>query len=134
MLVKLIVRLFPLLIVLISAPAHGQESVKPGTRAEATSIIAGARKIVTPNGIELLETVRIGGIDQWVSIRGADRRNPVLLHVHGGPGYVSIPMSWWFARGWEEYFTIVQWDQRAAGKTHLLSDPVTIKSTLRASR
>jgi hypothetical protein len=27
---------------------------------------------------------------------------------HGGPGYVSIPMSWWFSRGWEEYFTVVR--------------------------
>lgn len=55
---------------------------------------------MTPNGVERLEKVRIGGIDQWVSIRGADRRNPVLLYIHGGPGYVSIPMSWWFSRGW----------------------------------
>jgi hypothetical protein len=31
-------------------------------------------------------------------------------------------MSWWFSRGWEEYFTIVQWDQRAAGKTQLSPD------------
>ena len=76
---------------------------------------------MTPNGVERLEKVRIGGIDQWVSIRGTDRKNPVLLHIHGGPGYVSIPMSWWFSRGWEEYFTIVQWDQRAAGKTYLLT-------------
>jgi proline iminopeptidase len=60
--------------------------------------------------------VRIGGIDQWVSIRGIDRKNPVLLYIHGGPGYVSIPMSWWFTRGLEEYFTVVQWDQRATGK------------------
>jgi proline iminopeptidase len=43
---------------------------------------------VTPNGVERLEALRIGGIDQWVSFRGADRRNPVLLHIHGGPGYL----------------------------------------------
>ena len=86
-------------------------------RAEATAIIADARKILTPNGVERLEKVRIGGIDQWVSIRGIDRKNPVLLYIHGGPGYVSIPMSWWFTRGLEEYFTVVQWDQRATGKT-----------------
>jgi len=86
-------------------PARADEPAKPSSRAEATAIIADARKIVTPNGVE-----RFGGIDQWVSIRGSDRRNPVLLYMHGGPGYVSIPMSWWFNRGWEEYFTIVQWD------------------------
>jgi proline iminopeptidase len=54
-------------------------------RAEATAIIANARKILTPNGVERLEKVRIGGIDQWVSIRGADGRNPILLYSTGAP-------------------------------------------------
>src|SRR5580704_13498941 len=115
-------------------PASTQSPVQPLNRAEATAIIADARKIVTPNGVERLQTMRIGGIEQWVSIRGADRRNPVLLHIHGGPGYVSIPMSWWFSRGWEEYFTVVQWDQRAAGKTHLLTAPAAIAPTLTPER
>jgi proline iminopeptidase len=104
------------------------------SRAQAAAIIANARKIVSPNGIERLETVRIGGIEQWVSIRGYDKRNPVLLVIHGGPGYVSMPMSWWFSRGWEEYFTVVQWDQRGAGKTYLLNDPAKIAPTLTLSR
>src|SRR6266853_445316 len=127
-------RLLTFLAVFAAAPAQANEPAKPASRAEAIAIIADARKIVTPNGVERLEKVRIGGIDQWVSIRGTDRRNPVLLHIHGGPGYISIPMSWWFSRGWEEYFTIVQWDQRAAGKTHLLTDPAAIAPTLTRER
>lgn len=111
-----------------------QDAPKPSNRTEATAIIANARKIVTPNGVERLEALRIGGIDQWVSVRGADHSNPVLLHVHGGPGYISIPMSWWFSRGWEEYFTVVQWDQRATGKTYLLTDPATVAPTLTRER
>jgi proline iminopeptidase len=122
------------LAVFAMASAQADEPVKPASRAEATAIIADARKIVTANGVERLEKVSIGGIDQWVSIRGADRRNPVLLYIHGGPGYVSIPMSWWFNRGAEEYFTIVQWDQRAAGKTYLLTDPAKIAATLTRDR
>lgn len=43
-------------------------------------------------------------------------------------------MSWWFSRAWEEYFTVVQWDQRAAGKTHLFTDPATIVPTLTRER
>jgi len=121
-------------VVPVTASAGTAEPVKPGNRAEATAIIANARKILTPNGLERLEKVRIGGIDQWVSVRGTDRLNPVLLHIHGGPGYVSIPMSWWFARGWEEYFTVVQWDQRAAGKTQLLNDPAAVEPTLTTER
>jgi proline iminopeptidase len=131
---RLIPNLLTFLAVLATVPVRAQEPAKPASRAEATAIIANARKIVTPNGVERLEKLRIGGIDQWVSIRGADRRNPVLLLIHGGPGYVSIPMSWWFSRGWEEYFTVVQWDQRAAGKTHLLNDPAAIAPTLTRER
>ncbi len=88
--------------------AADEAAPKAFSRANATLRIADARKIVTPNGVERLEKVRIGGIEQWVSIRGADKRNPVLLLIHGGPGYVSMPTSWWFTRGWEEYFTVVQ--------------------------
>jgi len=111
-----------------------QDPPKPSNRTEATAIIANARKIVTPNGVERLEAVRIGGIDQWVSVRGADRSNPVLLHIHGGPGYISIPMSWWFSRSWEECFTVVQWDQRGTGKTYLLTDAATVAPTLTRER
>jgi hypothetical protein len=71
---------------------------------------------------------------QWVSFRGADRRNPVLLYIQGGPGYVSIPMSWWFIHGLEEYSTVVQWDQRATSKTYFLTDPAKIASTLTRER
>jgi pimeloyl-ACP methyl ester carboxylesterase len=129
--------LIPILLIfalLASVAVLAQEPARPASRAEATAIIANARKILTPNGVERLEKVRIGGIEQWVSIRGADRRNPVVLYIHGGPGYVSIPMSWWFSRGLEEYFTVVQWDQRAAGKTYLLTDPAKIAPTLTPER
>lgn len=110
------------------------QSPEVSTRDQAAKIIAEARRIVTPNGIQHLEMVRIGGIEQWVSIRGTDTRNPVLLVIHGGPGYVSMPMSWWFARDWEEYFTVVQWDQRGAGKTLLINDPKTMAPTMTLER
>ena len=118
----------------IAGSAQDAPSPKSFNRAEATRIIADARKIVNPGGVERLEKVRIGGIDQWVSIRGTDKRNPVLLLIHGGPGYVSMPMSWWVTRGWEDYFTVVQWDQRGAGKTYLLNDPAAVAPTLTLER
>src|SRR5689334_8270074 len=98
--------------------AHAADAApKPHNRAEAVEIIRNLRQIVTPNGIERDQTVRIGGIDQFITIRGADRRNPVLLIIHGGPGAVETPMAWWNTRELEEYFTVVEWDQRGAGKT-----------------
>lgn len=114
--------------------APAAEPVAPASRAEATKIIADMRRIVTDHGVERLQKVRIGGIDQWVSIRGNDRRNPVLLMLHGGPGWVSMPSSWYFQRGWEEYFTVVQWDQRGAGKTFVENDPAKVAPTMTRER
>jgi proline iminopeptidase len=108
--------------------------IAPTNRADATRIVADMRHIMSPNGVERLEKVSIGGIDQWVSIRGFDRRNPVLLMLHGGPGYVSMPLSWYFQRGWEEYFTVVQWDQRGSGKTYVSNDPAKVAPTLTRER
>jgi pimeloyl-ACP methyl ester carboxylesterase len=118
----------------LSVSARADESHPPITRKEATRIVREARRAVNPGGIERLEAVRIGGIEQWVSIRGRDARNPILLLIHGGPGYVSMPMSWWFTRGWEDYFTVVQWDQRGSGKTYLLNDPAQVAPTLTLER
>jgi proline iminopeptidase len=76
-----------------------------------------ARKITTPHGIEELKAVEIGGVKQWISVRGRDRRNPILLFIHGGAGESEMPSSWLYQSPWEDYFTVVQWDQRGAGKT-----------------
>jgi len=85
---------------------------------------------VTPDGIERLEAVKINGVDQWISIRSRDPRYPVLVVVHGGPGWVAMPTSWCFAQGWDEYFTVVQWDQRGAGKSYDAADPEAMAETL----
>ena len=58
----------------------------------------------------------IGGIEQWVTIRGDDRGNPVLLLLHGGPGDVQSPFVSTYAP-YEKDFVLVQWDQRGAGRT-----------------
>lgn len=59
----------------------------------------------------------IGGIEQWITIRGEDRANPVVLVVHGGPGNPLSPYSDAMYAAWAKDFTIVHWDQRGAGKT-----------------
>jgi proline iminopeptidase len=84
--------------------------------------VAGARAITSPQGIDSLERVRIGGIDQWIQVRGQDVNNPILLFIHGGPGIAFIPLAGSFQGPWEQYFTVVQWDQRGAGKTYASND------------
>lgn len=89
---------------------------------------------MTPNGVERSETVRLGGIDQVVNVRGRDRRNPILLVLHGGPGFPESALAWWNTQALEEYFTVVHWDQRGAGRTYLLNDPAAVAPTMRPER
>jgi pimeloyl-ACP methyl ester carboxylesterase len=87
-----------------------------GFRAWRQQESAQALAIGAPRGIAEQSFVRLNGLDQWVTIRGEDRRNPVLLIIAGGPGNSLVPLAALF-RPWEKYFTIVQWDQRGAGRT-----------------
>ena len=84
-----------------------------------------------PKGIEELRPVKIGGIDQWLHIRGRNRNNPVLLYLHGGPGYPHIGWMDAIQRPWEDYFTVVHWDQRQTGKSYYPADdenaPLTVE-------
>lgn len=57
-----------------------------GYRALRQAQAAERQALHGPNAIEEAGFVRIGGIDQWISIRGEDRRNPVLAVLYGGPG------------------------------------------------
>ena len=90
---------------------------------EPREIIADLQRIVTPDGIQESYQLRAGGIDHWVYARGHDRSNPVILFVHGGPASPLAPAAWEFQRPIEEYFTVVTYDQRGAGRTFRAVDP-----------
>lgn len=80
------------------------------------SLAAGGHDRTNANGIHEARYVRIGGIEQWIQIRGDDRSNPVLLWLSGGPGFSTIPSTRAY-RSWEKVFTVVMWDERGEGKT-----------------
>jgi pimeloyl-ACP methyl ester carboxylesterase len=67
--------------------------------------------------------VPIGGIEQWVTIKGDSCANPVVLIIHGGPGNPLSPYSDRMFGAWTSKFTIVQWDQRGAGMTYGRNPP-----------
>src|SRR5689334_5839881 len=72
-----------------------------------------------PGGVREEQFVRLGGVEQWVTIRGRDRRNPVLVIVGGNGGPTGATLSPFVKTflPWERDFTLVQWDHRGAGKT-----------------
>jgi proline iminopeptidase len=92
------------------------------------------RHINTSDAIDQQGLIEIGGIKQWVSVRGRHKDNPILLFLHGGPAFTVSPVSYYWMRDWEEYFTVVQWDQRSAGKTFAANDPESVRATLSIDR
>jgi len=70
------------------------------------------------DAIASLEAVNLGGMMQWILIRGVDREDPVLLWLHGGPGAAEMPIARRSTRALEEHFVVVHWDQRGAGKSN----------------
>lgn len=87
-----------------------------GWRAVERAQVAHALAIASPAGIDEAGFVRIGGVDQWVTIRGRDRTRPALLILHGGPGK-SQSFLIERIRPLERDFVVIQWDQPGAGKT-----------------
>jgi pimeloyl-ACP methyl ester carboxylesterase len=92
-----------------------------GQSAEAiTPPITDAAGNEIPGSIAVIETVTLGGVEQTITIRGVNRANPVLLHLHGGPGMPSSPWATWndYYADLEQNFVLVHWDQRGAGKSY----------------
>jgi len=88
-----------------------------GIRSWLQDVNAANGRIVSPQGIDEAGYVMLGGARQWVTIRGQDRRNPVILYLHGGPGGTTSDVAYGFQRPWEDDFTVVQWDQRGFGRS-----------------
>lgn len=87
-------------------------------------------KITTPNGIQENGYVNIGGIEQYVQIRGKDKNNPVIIFLHGGPGNTIAHLSYYYQPELESQYTFVNWDQRGSGRTYYRNDDLDVKSQL----
>ncbi|KPJ85990.1 MAG: hypothetical protein AMS18_15905 [Gemmatimonas sp. SG8_17] len=74
--------------------------------------------IVSEKGVASLEPVMLGGVEQWILIRGYNVENPVLIYLHGGPGSPAIPYGRFAFSALEQHFTVVTWDQRGCGKSY----------------
>lgn len=88
-------------------------------------------RIEGENSISSLEQIEINGTDHEVMMRGVDRRNPIVIFVHGGPGCSEIPYVRKYQNLLEKNFTIVHYDQRGSGKSyHFFEDYSTLSADL----
>ncbi|MGE0135586.1 MAG: alpha/beta fold hydrolase [Dehalococcoidia bacterium] len=76
------------------------------------------RGAAPPGGIADIGYLTLGGLQQWVMIRGESVDNPPLILLHGGPGFSETPLFREFNAPLERDFTLVYWDQRGSGKSY----------------
>lgn len=87
-------------------------------------------RIKTDEGIEENIMVDIGGIKQSLIIRGEDVSNPVILFLHGGPGFPISFLSNEYQKYLEDEFTVVHWHQRNAGRTYYKNQDSDVELTM----
>jgi pimeloyl-ACP methyl ester carboxylesterase len=83
-----------------------------------TPSIHPAGKAGLAKSIARLEKLKIGGSDQWILQRSENIDNPVILFLHGGPGTSQLTSNRRNTKSLEKFFTVVNWDQRGAGKSY----------------
>jgi pimeloyl-ACP methyl ester carboxylesterase len=68
--------------------------------------------------ISTIEKVILGGQEQYLIIRGEDSTKPVILFIHGGPGFPETAIMKKLNKAIEKDFVMVYWEQRGAGKSY----------------
>ena len=74
--------------------------------------------------------VPIHGVEQGMFIRSRNTKCPVLLFVHGGPGFPNYFLIEKFNPGLEEHFTVCYWEQRGGGISYnkdVTAESMTLK-------
>ena len=115
--------LHPIYLVLLAflfsiSSANSASTNTPTTNTELSNLCQ------KPAPIHFAGYVEIGGIPQWLQIRSNNCQFPIILFLHGGPANPISPYADAIFNGWEQQFTLVQWDQRASGKTWLKTPAV----------
>lgn len=75
-------------------------------------------RITSADGIEEAKYIDVNGAQEWITIRGQNRNNPVVLFLHGGPSEANSPFAGFYLP-LEKNYVFVQWDQPGAGMTYI---------------
>ena len=96
-------------------------------RLGSTPPFQGPNGEIVPGSIAEIRYLHLGGLEQWVMIRGENTENPLLITLHGGPGFPETRLFRTFNAPLEKAFTVVYWEQRGTGKSF---DPKIPKSSM----
>lgn len=77
------------------------------------------------DSIYALEKVDLGGVKQTILITGNDTSKPILLMLHGGPGFPELPFFRTYNKELDNDYIMVNWDQRGAGLSYSKDIPAS---------
>ncbi|MGH9716481.1 MAG: hypothetical protein ACRD4R_07115 [Candidatus Acidiferrales bacterium] len=85
-----------------------------GYRAYWQHRIAKELRITSPNGIDEAKYINVNGAQEWITIRGRNRNNPVALFLHGGPAEANSEFAELYLT-YEKDYVFAQWTSQARG-------------------
>ncbi|MDD4713202.1 MAG: alpha/beta hydrolase [Bacteroidales bacterium] len=115
MFIIFIILLACIVIPFVMLTAHSPGKPKPFTDGNGTPL---------PGSISEKIHVDINGIRQGMFIKGKDATKPVLLFLHGGPGFPEYAISYKYPVVLENNFVVCWWEQRGAGLSYCSDIPI----------
>jgi pimeloyl-ACP methyl ester carboxylesterase len=73
---------------------------------------------VVKTPVTIASTLTVAGADLAFQVSGNDRTRPILLVLHGGPGYAMIDFLHRDLPALEDQFVVITYDQRGAGLSY----------------
>jgi pimeloyl-ACP methyl ester carboxylesterase len=95
--------------------------------AAALGSCASGIELMDPRGerialeVDGMERIKLNGTRQWIYLAGAEKDNPILLWLDGGPGGSELGTVRHYLGDLHKSFTVVCWDQRGTGKSRRTS-------------
>ncbi len=103
-------------IVLLVAFALGYREIQKGKRER--------QMLISKDGVDETHYLNIGGVKQWINIRGQDKTKPIVLFIDGGPGKPSTSYLHLFQLELEKDVIVVHWEQRGSAKSFNETIPI----------
>lgn len=79
---------------------------------------------IVSGSVAEMKRVRLGGVDQSITIRGRSAKAPILIWLHGGPGQDETGLMRRYNGSLEDHFLVTYWTQRGTGRSYSSAIPI----------